>query len=73
MAKAKKVAPENSQDTTIKAIKVPKKPAHEPVVFKAVEPFSRFSDFDIGLFMGGKHHKIYEKHTLVVASATTPN
>ncbi|MBK0381032.1 1,4-alpha-glucan branching protein GlgB [Mucilaginibacter segetis] len=27
----------------------------------AVEPYSRFSDFDIGLFKAGKHYKLYEK------------
>jgi len=28
---------------------------------KAVEPYSRFTDFDIGLFKSGKHFKLYEK------------
>ncbi|WP_419788720.1 1,4-alpha-glucan branching protein GlgB [Mucilaginibacter sp. SP1R1] len=28
---------------------------------KAVEPYSRFTDFDIGLFKSGKHYKLYEK------------
>ncbi|MEO7212959.1 1,4-alpha-glucan branching protein GlgB [Mucilaginibacter sp.] len=28
---------------------------------KAVEPYSRFTDFDIDLFKGGKHFKLYEK------------
>ena len=26
-----------------------------------VEPYSRFTDFDIGLFKSGKHYKLYEK------------
>ncbi|TWR27196.1 1,4-alpha-glucan branching protein GlgB [Mucilaginibacter achroorhodeus] len=28
---------------------------------KPVEPYSRFTDFDIDLFKGGKHYKLYEK------------
>ncbi|HEY8928682.1 MAG TPA: 1,4-alpha-glucan branching protein GlgB [Mucilaginibacter sp.] len=28
---------------------------------KAVEVYSRFTDFDIGLFKSGKHYKLYEK------------
>jgi 1,4-alpha-glucan branching enzyme len=31
------------------------------VTFKAVEPYSRFTDFDISLFKSGKHFKLYEK------------
>ncbi len=38
-----------------KAIKVTK------VETKKVEPFSRFTEFDINLFKGGKHYKLYEK------------
>jgi 1,4-alpha-glucan branching enzyme len=33
----------------------------EVSVFKAVEVYSRFTDFDIGLFRSGKHYKLYEK------------
>jgi len=29
--------------------------------FNAVEVYSRFTDFDIGLFKSGKHYKLYEK------------
>ncbi|WP_317163657.1 1,4-alpha-glucan branching protein GlgB [Mucilaginibacter aquatilis] len=29
--------------------------------FEAVEAYSRFTDFDIDLFKGGKHYKLYEK------------
>ena len=32
----------------------------EPVK-KSVEPYSRFTDFDIDLFKSGKHYKLYEK------------
>src|SRR5947199_305742 len=28
---------------------------------KAVEPYSRFTDFDVALFKSGKHYKLYEK------------
>jgi 1,4-alpha-glucan branching enzyme len=31
------------------------------VELNAVEPYSRFTDFDIDLFKGGKHYKLYEK------------
>lgn len=33
----------------------------QPVMLKAVEPYSRFTDFDISLFKSGKHYKLYEK------------
>ena len=26
-----------------------------------VQPYSRFTEFDIGLFKAGKHYKLYEK------------
>jgi 1,4-alpha-glucan branching enzyme len=32
-----------------------------PSVLKAVEVYSRFTDFDIALFKSGKHYKLYEK------------
>jgi len=43
---------------TVKATKLIK-----PVVelLKAVEPYSRFTDFDISLFQSGKHYKLYDK------------
>jgi len=31
------------------------------VILNAVEPYSRFTDFDISLFKSGKHYKLYEK------------
>jgi 1,4-alpha-glucan branching enzyme len=31
------------------------------VMKNAVEPYSRFTDFDISLFKSGKHYKLYEK------------
>jgi len=30
-------------------------------ILNAVEPYSRFTDFDISLFKSGKHYKLYEK------------
>ncbi|GGH19351.1 1,4-alpha-glucan branching protein GlgB [Mucilaginibacter phyllosphaerae] len=33
----------------------------ENTELKAVEPYSRFTDFDIDLFKSGKHFKLYEK------------
>src|ERR1700761_5956513 len=48
--------------------KTPAKKKTEPVIelsiseqFKAVIPYSRFTDFDISLFKSGKHYKLYEK------------
>jgi 1,4-alpha-glucan branching enzyme len=35
--------------------------ATSPAILKAVEPYSRFTDFDISLFKSGKHFKLYEK------------
>jgi 1,4-alpha-glucan branching enzyme len=47
------------------ASKPPKAAAPEapsnPVALRAVEPYSRFSEFDIHLFGSGKHFKLYEK------------
>jgi len=37
-----------------------KEPATTPAL-KNVEPYSRFTDFDIALFKSGKHYKLYEK------------
>lgn len=52
MAKKKTVSSESSEKTT----KAPAK-----VELKNVEPLSRFTDFDIGLFKSGKHYRLYEK------------
>ena len=69
-AKAKKTV--KAKAAPAEKVVVPKpKPAKEkvaeavqaapPVILKAVEPYSRFTDFDIGLFKSGKHFKLYEK------------
>jgi len=45
--------------------KMVKKKKEEPAIgaigLKAVEPYSRFTDFDVALFKSGKHYKLYEK------------
>src|SRR5476651_1848137 len=40
-----------------------KKTSEPPAILggNAVEPYSRFTDFDIALFKSGKHYKLYEK------------
>lgn len=43
--------------TTIPEVAAPQ----QPVTLQAVEPYSRFTDFDISLFRSGKHYKLYEK------------
>ncbi|MGF7080053.1 1,4-alpha-glucan branching protein GlgB [Mucilaginibacter sp. UYCu711] len=52
----------------VKETEIVKKAAKPKVVkaqpveeYKAVIPYSRFSDFDIALFQSGKHYKLYEK------------
>lgn len=37
------------------------KPSQIPAILQSVEVYSRFTDFDIGLFKSGKHFKLYEK------------
>ncbi|QEC63867.1 1,4-alpha-glucan branching protein GlgB [Mucilaginibacter ginsenosidivorans] len=55
-AKPAKAAPAN------KATKPStKKTMPESVIKNSVEPYSRFTDFDISLFKSGKHYKLYEK------------
>jgi 1,4-alpha-glucan branching enzyme len=45
-----------------KSVAVKTKAAAAPAVeLKGVEPYSRFTDFDISLFKAGKHFKLYEK------------
>lgn len=43
------------------SLPVPQEVSPSPPSFKAVEPMSRFTDFDIHLFREGKHFKLYEK------------
>jgi 1,4-alpha-glucan branching enzyme len=44
-----------------KPVKAKKAETVTTIEFKAVEPYSRFTEFDIGLFKSGKHYKLYEK------------
>jgi 1,4-alpha-glucan branching enzyme len=37
------------------------KQTEKPIEFQNVEAYTLLSDFDIGLFMSGKHYKLYEK------------
>src|ERR1700744_5314057 len=57
--KSKKV--EATKETKPKKATVAKKAKQEVKEWKPVEPYSRFTDFDIGLFKSGKHYKLYEK------------
>ncbi|MCD8740259.1 1,4-alpha-glucan branching protein GlgB [Mucilaginibacter roseus] len=59
-AKVSEAAPERRPETesAVNAdVQVPV--ASHP--FKAVEPYSRFTEFDVSLFKAGKHYKLYEK------------
>jgi 1,4-alpha-glucan branching enzyme len=56
--------PAAKKTTTAKAEKKPsttKKSMPAPAAHNAVEVYSRFTDFDLGLFKSGKHYKLYEK------------
>ncbi len=63
----KKTAPAKTSTITEKPVKkAPAKKAveseiTEPVILQRVEPYSRFTDFDVHLFQSGKHYKLYEK------------
>ena len=54
---------ENTPKSTTKPAAKDKKPVSKPtaVILNAVEPYSLFTDFDIGLFRSGTHYKLYEK------------
>src|ERR1700744_2844048 len=60
---SKTVAAKPAKAETKTAEKKPSTKKAMPVtpVKNAVEPYSRFTDFDIGLFKSGKHYKLYEK------------
>jgi 1,4-alpha-glucan branching enzyme len=57
--KAEKPAAAKAAPKTKKVVADATEPAVAAV--KSVEPFSRFTDFDISLFKSGKHYKLYEK------------
>ncbi len=48
-----------AKSATVKKAVKPKERTYEE--WKAVVPYSRFTDFDIALFQSGKHYKLYEK------------
>jgi 1,4-alpha-glucan branching enzyme len=55
--KATKAAPAKAEKKPFST----KKSMPPPTLKNAVEVYSRFTDFDIGLFKSGKHFKLYEK------------
>src|ERR1700754_1611038 len=60
--KAKATVAENAPEPKPKAAVKAKAAAQTThVMLNAVEPYSRFTDFDISLFKSGKHYKLYEK------------
>jgi len=60
---AVKAKPETKGTVLVKPKIVKAKKAEKPAAteYKAVEVYSRFTDFDISLFKSGKHYKLYEK------------
>jgi 1,4-alpha-glucan branching enzyme len=60
-AAPKAVAAEKAVSPKPKAVKAAKMVKAEATVLKAVEPYSRFTEFDIGLFQSGKHYRLYDK------------
>jgi 1,4-alpha-glucan branching enzyme len=56
---APKAAPKTKKTPATKTNMATTEPAAP--VFKNVEVYTRFTDFDIGLFKSGKHYKLYEK------------
>lgn len=59
--KGKKAAAKKETATALPVIKESHTEAQLPVSLNAVEVYTRFTDFDIDLFKGGKHFKLYEK------------
>ena len=56
------VKPATKATAAVKPKTVKAKKAAQPAAeYKAVEVYSRFTDFDISLFKSGKHYKLYEK------------
>ncbi|WP_295674691.1 1,4-alpha-glucan branching protein GlgB [uncultured Mucilaginibacter sp.] len=60
---AKKTAVADKAEKPAASKKTSKAKEAEPgtLQVKSVEPYSRFTDFDIALFKSGKHYKLYEK------------
>lgn len=60
-AAAPKAAAEKAVSPKPKAVKAAKTVKAEATVLKAVEPYSKFTEFDISLFQSGKHYRLYDK------------
>ncbi len=61
-AAAKKTVKTAAKEATASKPKAVKAKKTESLAeWKAVEPYSLFTDFDISLFQSGKHYKLYEK------------
>jgi 1,4-alpha-glucan branching enzyme len=58
---AKSKMAETTKEMKPKKTTVVKNTKQEVKDWKQVEAYSRFTDFDIGLFKSGKHYKLYEK------------
>ena len=56
---AEKVKTVSAKPKTVKAKVIVQAPQNEALA--NVEPYSRFTDFDVSLFKSGKHFKLYEK------------
>ncbi|WP_259066433.1 1,4-alpha-glucan branching protein GlgB [Mucilaginibacter sp. X4EP1] len=56
-----KVAEKEAAPAKSKTVKKKKDEVAALAGLKAVEPYSRFTDFDVALFKSGKHFKLYEK------------
>jgi len=57
-----KVAEKEKKPAAKKSVAVKEKSVVQPSTERrSVEPYSKFTDFDISLFRSGKHYKLYEK------------
>jgi 1,4-alpha-glucan branching enzyme len=60
-AKTEKIVKPKAVSKEPKPVKTKKAVEAAPENKNPVEPYSRFTDFDIALFQSGKHYKLYEK------------
>ena len=59
VAKTKTTTEKPVKKASAKKVTTPE--AVEPTPLERVEPYSRFTEFDVSLFQSGKHYKLYEK------------
>lgn len=59
VVKPKKTAAKSAKKTTIS--KTATSQVSTDTALQRVEPYSRFTEFDVSLFQSGKHYKLYEK------------